>query len=69
MTTPEEKRLTEIQETIADERDRMERGDDARLDSLAPMLDEMTRLTDQLDTQGIVLEKRAGSRRMSAARM
>jgi hypothetical protein len=55
--TPEEKRLTEIQDTIADECSRLERGDDARLDPLWPMLDEMTRLTEKLDTQGIVLDE------------
>jgi hypothetical protein len=56
MTTPEA-RLTEIQTAIADERARLERGDDGRLESLAPLLDEFTRTATIVEEQGIVLNE------------
>ena len=57
MTTPEA-RLQEIQTTIADERARLEEGAEPRLESLAPLLDEATRLESSLEQQGIVLSEK-----------
>jgi hypothetical protein len=57
MTETPEARLTAIQQELADERERLDRGDDGRLEpgAVGRLLDEAGKLTEAIEQQGITL--------------